>query len=365
MKQLVIIMFFLSNVTFVFGQMTIVLDNIDSKKLPDKIKTIRRYHDDILLSVCTYDTLKNEIFNYFRQYHEFFKGEKYITWITGNIYNDSGKIEKSYSLHSNAGLSVMNYEYDSLNNNTKIYTKNNDYERNDKQINTNPYFYVSDIMNIADLVEHPKILEIESTAKTSSTQEFTFDSVGNMIKQIFHNDKGYTSVYQYEYDIFNDKVFSSYCSKASYGESYSEWYYEYEHKIDGQRLFYRIIDKKQLEGKLVQSNLVQSVRIDYDQREKRRRVLDNINFFKYDEENRLIEQITYRKGELKSKYIYEYNILNQMTRNIYYDYDWHPNRIAVERDYTYDEDGKVIEEIGKQNRGGGEYIIKYQYEYYE
>ena len=365
MKQLVVIMFFLSNVTFVFGQMTIVLDNIDSKKLPNKIKTIRRYHDDILLSVCTYDTLKREIFTYFRQYNEFFKGEKYITWITGNIFDNSGKKIKSYLLHSNVGLSILSYEYDSLNNNTKIYAKNNDYERDNKQINTNPYSYISDIMNITDLVEHPKIKEIELTTKTSSTREHTFDTIGNMIKHVFYNAKGDTAVSQHEYDIYNNEVFTSYCSKASYGEIYYEMYYEYEHIFDKQLRLFGFIDEEQLKEqskpKLIQSNLVQSVRINYDWREKRKRVSDNINFFKYDEDNRLIEQITYRKGELQSKSIYEYNSLNQKTRHIFYEND----RITIERDYTYDEDGNVIEEIGKKHRGESEYTINYQYEYYK
>ena len=363
MKQLVIIMFFLSNVTCILGQITISLENIDSKKLPDKIKTIRRYHNDILLNVCTYDTLKNMVFDYYRQYHDFFNEdeERWLTMITAKIYNYSGKIEKSYSLHSNAGLSIMSYEYDSLNNKTRIYAKNNDYEFDSKCINTNSYSYISDIMNINDLVAHPKIMEIELTAKTSSTQEHTFDSVGNMTKQISHNEKGDTSVIQHEYDKYNNKVFSNYRTKVS---NY-EIYYEYEHIFDRQLPLCGFINDEQLENqpkpKLIQSNLMQSVRIDYDWREKRKRVSDNIDFFKYDEENRLIEQITYRKGELISKSIYEYNSLNLKTKH----YFWYPNRFTSESDYTYDEDGNVIEERVKNNRGEGEYTIKYQYEYYE
>ena len=132
MKHLVVAIIFIANVTFVFGQ----LNNISTaaNDLPDKIKTLQQYQDDVLLNVRTYDTLKNLVFSHYKQYvHDNWNG-KYITMITGNIYDNYGKIIKSYSLHSNAGLSILYYEYDSLGNNTKLYKRNNDYEKQDSLI---------------------------------------------------------------------------------------------------------------------------------------------------------------------------------------------------------------------------------------
>jgi len=372
MKKLVILLIFISNVTLIFGQITIALDDIDSKKLPDKIKSVRRYHNDVLLNVCTYDTSRNLLFNYYRQYHEFLKGEKWLTMITANIYNNLGKIEKSYNLHSNVGLSILSYEYDSLMNNTKINTKNNDYEKDKNLINSNPYSYISEIMSINDLVKHPKIKEIESTVKTSSTIEHFFDSIGNITKLHFKNDKGDEYIHTFEYDIYNNNIFTSYWGKTYYGENYSESYselfQEYVNIFEKQTpIIFDFFNEEQLKErpKPIKSNLVQSVKIGYNSDNKIKRIMDNIYFYKYDKENRLIEATRYFKGDLKLKIIYEYDSKNQMIRNFSYDYDWNPNRISFERTYIYDEYGNIIEETVKQHRGGGEYTIKYLYEYYK
>jgi hypothetical protein len=125
MQKLTVILIFLIFGTVAFGQLSFLPNDISKAKilLPDKIKTIRQYKGDLLLNVREYDTLKNMTFSHYKQYvHENWNG-KYITMITGNLYNDSAKIEKSYHLHSNAGLSIWYYEYDSVGNNTKCDTK--------------------------------------------------------------------------------------------------------------------------------------------------------------------------------------------------------------------------------------------------
>lgn len=355
MKQLVATIIFIANVTFVFGQLPSELPNDISKTkndLPDKIKTILQYQDDsdFLLNVRTYDTLKKIVFSYYKQYVSEYWNGKYITMITGNIYDNYGKIIKSYDLHSNAGLSICYYEYDSFGNQIKSYIKNNDYEKHDSLINQNPYYYISDIRNINGLINHPKIEEIELVAKKYLLRERTFDSIGNIIEEVSYEENGDTSAYQkYEYDENNNKIyFYNEWAKSNQWE----YYYEYEKKYS----FFG--EDSQTKSK--RSNLLQSVRIDYDWREKRKRISD-ITLYKYDNEDRLTEKILYCKGEFREKHVYEYNNLNRETKRIWYDYN--PDKIVLEKTYLYNKEGNVIEEIVNDSRTREKKVYKYRYEY--
>ena len=353
MKELITILILMSKITFVFSQLP---NDISKTKnnLPDKIKTVEQYQDDFLLNVWTYDTLKNVIFNHYKQYvHENWNG-KYLTMITGNIYNNFGRKTKSYSLHSNAGFSIYYYEYDGLGNNTKTYERNNDFEYNNQLANKNPYHYVSDIKNIDELINHSKIKEIELRAKKYLLWERTFDSVGNLMTQTFFKKNGDTSGYKRnEYDKYNNII---YFYNESSKENHWEYYYEYENKIS--------FLQEDIQTESQKSNLLQSVRVDYDWRENRKRISD-ITFFKYDDKGRLIEETKYNKGEFQTKYIYEYNEFGQVTKRVSYVYNL--DKIAVERSYLHNQEGNVIEERKKDFRNGEENVIKYRYvyEYYE
>jgi len=353
MKQLVVILILMSNLTFVFGQLPSDLPNDISKTksdLPDKIKIVRQYQDNFLLNVRIYDTLGNEIFSHYKQYvHENWNG-KYITMISASIFDDFGKAIKLYNLHSNAGLSIQYYEYDNLGNNTKTYQRNNDYEDDDDLINTNPFHYISEIKNIDELINHSKIKEIELVAKKNLCSENILDSVGNVIKEIFYKENGDSVYIRYEYDKNKNKIYSYHSGNERFSET--EYYFEYEKKYS----FF----EEDLQKEPRQSNLLQSVRIDYDWREKRKRISD-ITHYKYDNEDRLIETIEYSEGKFQAKYLYEYNDLNQITKRTSYVYNL--DKIASEETYLYNQEGNVIEETDKDFRAGKETVNKYHYEY--
>jgi hypothetical protein len=337
---------------FVFGQLTFLPNDISKEKddLPDKIKTIRQYKDDLLLNVREYDTLKNLIFSHYKQYVSEKWNGKYIIMITGNLYDNSGKVMKSFHLHSNAGLSIWYYEYDSVGNGTKLYMRDNNYEEHDSLVNTNPYYYISEIKNINDLVNLPKIIEIESVSKKYLMWEKTYDSKGNIITEVSYEENGDTSGYKrYEYDKNDNKI---YFYNEWSNENHWEYYYEYEKNFS---LF-----DEELEDNQEKCNLIQSVRVDYDWREERKRISD-ISFFKYDDVDRLIEKTKYDKGEFQDKYIYEYNTLNQVKKRISYVYNL--DEMASEKIYFYNQEGNIVKEIDEDYRSGERIVTEYRYEY--
>jgi hypothetical protein len=274
--------------------------------------------------------------------------------ITGNLYNASGKIEKSYHLHSNAGLSIWYYEYDSFGNNTKLFMRDNDYEHYDSLINTNPYRYIAEITNINELISHSKIKEIEAKAQKYLHWERTYDSIGNMLTELSFKENGDTSGYKrYEYDENNNNIyFYNEWSK----ENHWEYYYEYEKE----HAFYE--EEEETEPK--PKKLLQSVRVDFDWRENRKRISD-ITFYNYEKNDRLIEETKYKEGEFQDKYKYEYNDKGQVTKRTAYVYDL--NKIASIKSYTYNKEGNVIKEIDENFRSDKkeENEYRYEYEYYD
>ncbi|OYT15095.1 MAG: hypothetical protein B7C24_14885 [Bacteroidetes bacterium 4572_77] len=339
-----------------FGQLTFLPNDISKAKklLPDNIKTIRQYKGDLLLNVREYDTLKNLTFSHYKQYVRENWNGKYITMITANLYNDTGMLIKTYHLHSNAGLSIWYYEYDSLGNNTKLFIRNNDYEHHDSLINTNPYHYIAEITNINELASHLKIKDIERLAQKFLYWERSYDSIGNMLTELSFKENGDTSGYQrYEYDENNNKIyFYNEWSK----ENHWEYYYEYEKKY----LFFEEDAKTETKP----ANLLQSVRVDFDWRENRKRIAD-ITLYKYDENDRLIEKSKYDKGEFQDKYVYKYNEIGQVIKRTAYVYN--PNKIVSIKTYLHNKEGNVIKKTDEDFRSGekskNEY--RYIYEYYK
>ena len=356
MRKLTAILIFIIFGTAAFGQLSFLPNDISKTKklLPNNIKTIRQYKGDLLLNVREYDTLKNLTFSYYKQYVRENWNGRYITMITGNLYNESGILVKSFHLHSNAGLSIWYHEYDSLGNNIALSMRNNDYENKDSLINKNPYRYIAEITSINKLVSHPKIKEIERQAQKYLSLKRTYDSVGNMLTVLSFKENGDTSEYQrYEYDQNGNNIYL-----------YNEWskknqwecYYEYEKEYS----FFE--EKVKTESK--PAKLLQSVRVDFDWRENRKRISDII-FFKYDKNDRLIEKSKYDEGEFQYKYVYEYNELGQVIKQRVYVYN--TDTIASNETYSYNKEGNVIKEIYEnfRSREKTESEYRYEYEYYK
>ncbi|MFT7036074.1 MAG: hypothetical protein ACJA2S_004601 [Cyclobacteriaceae bacterium] len=350
MRILLTFIIVLFSVSATFAQLSFLPNDISKAKklLPENIKTIKQYKNDLLMNVREYDSLKNLTFSYYKQYVKKKWNGEYLTIIKGLLYNENGRIEKSFNLHSNAGLTIYYYEYDSMSNNTRLSLRKNDYERYDSLINTNAYHYISAITSIQQLISFPKISEIEKLATKNLLLERKYDSLGNMLKEFSFNENGDTTGYElYEYDENNNKIyFYNEWSKNNHWE----YFYEYE-KPDS--FFEESIEPDK-------TNLLQSVRVNYDWKEKRKRISD-ISLFKYDDNDRLIEKTKYNRGEFQDKYLYEYNESGQVIKRTAYVYDI--EKVASIKTYSYNEQGNVLKEIDTDFRSGEKTENEYHYEY--
>jgi len=363
MKRTAIIIILLTNLILVFGQKadTQNMQSVDTANTNRKVRFIRVFQGEKIVSVREYDTIGNLVFNY--KSDESFgnwtgKGitKEYITTIAAKIYDKQNKVLKSFFLHSNAGLSIDFYDYDDMGNNTKIFQINNDYEKNKFAINTNPYKYISEILNLNTLLNHPKIKEIERVAKKHLREENTYDSHKNVLTTRFFNEKGDTTDFELnQYDKNNNKI---YFYKRWSKNTFWEYYYEYEK--DPIRFAEDVVTDIKPEKTKEKKNLLQSVRIQFDANEQRKRITD-ITFYKYDKGDRVIEEMTYKQGEFIGKVIYEYNDHNKLIRRLTYNYDY--SNAAVEQKYFYDNNGNIIDKQEHDFRLDEKSAVKYRYEY--
>jgi len=355
MRRLIATIFMMSGVVFGFGQFsgfTGFPHPISKSNLPDKIKTIREYENDLLSSEWIFDTLRNEIFYRSISPFSFRRNDNNLILVKGYIYDNSCKVVKSFGLHSNVGLSINYYEYDSIGNCVKQYRQDNKYEYDDSMANKNPYSYISEIKSLDDILNHPKIKEIEMIAEKYLLYETAFDSIGNIVTVFTFNEQGYTTNFsRNEYDKDNDKIYS-YSGLSN--DSYTENYYEYEKEYS----FFE--NEEGIPPKFEKSNLVINLRLDYNPKEKRKRI-SYIAVDKYDRKDRLIERVFIDRGKIQSKSIYEYNNFNQITKKTTFELD----KATSEEINKYDNKGNILEKTYNNIRFGEKKVFKYQYEYYE
>lgn len=352
MKKLFLLTAFILIAKVSFGQLTFLPNDISKAKddLPENIKKITQYQGDYLLNVREYDKNFNQIFSHYKQYVSEHWNDKYLTMIKANVYDEKGLVVRSYHLHSNAGHSIYYHEYDSLGNNTKIFKKDNAYEKDDELINKNPYAYIAEIKTFQNLINHPKIKEIEATSERQLILEMLYDTSGNLVEQLFFDAQGDTSMVQkYQYDENHNTIYHYSETKGQTG-IWWEYYYEYEKEEDS------LAEKK--------DRLLQSVRVDFDRRENRPRV-SAITIYRYDDKDRLKAEIDYSDGKFESKYVYEHNNNEQVIKRLAYLYD--EDNLVSQEIYEYNPEGDVVKHIDEDYRTDERKVkeYRYTYEYYE
>lgn len=325
--------------------------SLEKTFLPDRIRRITQYTDNQLTCIWEYDTLKNLTFNYSNRIQnigESWKG-KSITIITCNLYGNDGKLTKSYFLHSNVGLSILYYVYDSLGNNVKLLVKDNSCENPDSLSNINKFDFISEIKSTIELLKQPKIIDIETKSIKYLQWEGVYDSLRNLTQEITYISSGDTSSYKkFKYDKNNNQVY--FYNKWSVQ---NQWEYYYTYRQNPFFLYAKTPSRKK-------EVLLQSVRIDYDWNEKTKKISD-VMHYKYDDKERLIEDLEYNQGEFQSKYLYQYNNRGKLRKRISYVYD--ELKIACEETYEYNKEGDLIKEIDIDHRTGKKEIINYRYTY--
>ncbi len=145
-KQLGPFIFFLLFSSAIHAQPPWMKINIrlNTDKLQKNIKRVIQLEGDQIMNIIEYDTLPNEIFNHHKQYVGEFWNGKYITMISARIFNKQGQVIKSYSGHSNAGLTILYYTHDSINNKITSYSKSIYNLPESNLVNKNPYRFLAE-----------------------------------------------------------------------------------------------------------------------------------------------------------------------------------------------------------------------------
>lgn len=327
--------------TYIFGQSKIspIEESFDTKNIPEKIKKIIQYKSDTILNIREFDSSKNLIFSHSKEYIGPYWNNKYITTIHANIYDSNNKKIKSYYLHSNVGICLDYFEYDENGFQKNVYSKNNDFEDNEDQINTNPYSFIFKIESLNDLINNEKINRIEEIATKFLQLEKEYDSIGNLISEIsFNSLYKRNNLEKFVYDNANNLIYS-YLEDSD--NNSLDFIYNYS------------------ENKLIQKLRISPIKNSISKE------VDFIEFYIYDNKNRLIEEIVYEKGKMKYKYFYEYNEINLVKKIITYLYNFEKPTI-VEK-YYYNKKRNVTKEKIYDYRSNEKIINKYSYfyEYYK
>lgn len=318
-------------------------------ELPQKIKRITQTENGEIISIKDFDLDKNLIFHYHKQMVSVFWRGKYITMIEAYKYSD-GRLLKAYHLHSNAGFSIWHYQYDSLGNNIKVFQQENDYDDQDSLINKNQYGYISKILTLNDLINHPKIKELESKSNKYLLWERSYDTLGNLCQEVTFSSNGdTTSIRRYNFDQNNNQVYFNYIWSS---EISWEYFYEYEMDISIHE------DNEPLPNQ--SAKLIQSVRLDYNKSNQNKRVSE-IRFYKYDEKNRLIEDLEFIEGQFNSKTIFQYDGNKRVREKTHYIRN--DTEIAINQVYEYNEEGDIIIESINDFRTGEKERTEFQYKY--
>ena len=319
-----------------FGQSKInqIELTFDKNSIPEKIKKITQYKSDTIINIREFDSVKNLVFSYSNEYVGENWNNKYLTTIRANIFEKNNKISKSYYLHSNAGINIDYYEYDKNGFIKQKYSRNNNFEDDEKLTNTNPYSYIFKIESISDLINNDELIRIEKIADKYLELEKEYDSVGNLIKEISFNS-------------LNQK----------------EWI-EHSFYDDDNHLIYSVSEESQNIFNFLYSynknKLSQSVRISQDKNTLLKEV-DYVMLYEYDKKDRLIKEMIIQDGQIKYKYDYKYDKAKYIKKIITYLYN--SQEPSIIQEFYYNEKGSVIKEKTKDYRTNEKNINKYFYKY--
>lgn len=163
----------------------------DKKEIPKKLKKIIQFSADTILNVIEYDNDGNEVFKYYKQYVSEKWNGKYITMITGNIF-DNGKIQKSYCFHSNTGYSSITYHYGLK----KVEIEVKEDMGSDYPTAQNAFRDIETIYSLKSLLNHPIIDVLNDSDDVSYTITREYPVVGNKIEE--YNNSKLTKTEQYD-----------------------------------------------------------------------------------------------------------------------------------------------------------------------
>lgn len=350
MKQTLIFILLLTLSNQSFGQYSDLSNDIHrpTDKIPKNLKRVIQYSDSLIFNVIEYDKSGNEILKYYRQYVGEFWNGKYITMITGNVF-ENNRIVKTYSLHSNAGFDIYSFEYDTILKQLKNFSFIKEKDLSDDKINSNPYKDIDTITTFNKLLGVRPIQVIENKSRKKLTSIEKMDSNGNLTTKTFYkpNGKKDKSSVIYEYD--------------KMGQLISEIYQDPIMKSGFKRTEHTYLENKRTK-----------TIVKYGDKDT-----SELKIFKYNTEGLLAIQYLLRSKFINErivyydfyKYSYTYNERGELIKETTSTMLTHSltlldvgDKIIEETEYFYDDNGYVIKEINHDYSSKTESTKNYRYE---
>jgi len=141
------------------------------------LRQVIRYQGGRPMDIVAYNRQGQVVFHHQKQYVGDFWPGGYITMITGYVY-EGERMSRVYELHSNAGFKIKDYSYPWLGWQVQEYARRNTCDPETELKNHNRFRYIEAITSWKQLVEHPKIQELETRGvkRLLNTRTFGLDS---------------------------------------------------------------------------------------------------------------------------------------------------------------------------------------------
>lgn len=307
------------------GKENLFRNNISDTTLKG-IKKITQIYSDTILNILEFDTKGRVIFKYAKSYmHEYWNG-KYVTYITANFYENEF-LRKTYHLYSNVGFNIIEFSnFNSKGEALRADVKEHSGVKNDNinsnildsvatvgegSINSNIYRAIDTILSFNQLLKFSKIKEMERLKK-------------------------FTCVINRKYKFFTNEVVDEYDFLNSLKDDYN------------------VVFKFDKNGNLVQCQN---------------------EYWKYDNQSRMVETSYVSKNDTSLKHIYKYGktflpdkiivgevqyLKTYKNLKLVSEQEYKGNLFMRSNDYVYNTLGLIIEERIREFENSS--LKKYQYE---
>jgi hypothetical protein len=158
----------------------------DTRHIPAGLRKMVQYQRDTIMNILEFDQRGRLVFKYYKQYEGKYLNGLYLTMLSANVYEGS-RLVKHYELHSNAGLQVWYYEPSWTGMKLNCYHKENDYDQDTAHLNGNAFRFVEKITSWLELLNHPKVTELEKVSEKRLVEQIIYNKKGLIDERKYYN----------------------------------------------------------------------------------------------------------------------------------------------------------------------------------
>jgi len=150
------------------------------------LQRVIQYDGNVPLRVSEYDPQGKLLFHHYKDEMGDYWPGKYLTMITAHVYQGE-QLMRTSDLHSNVGLSIWDYEYSWLGRRVRVYLREDSYDP-EREVNTNPYRYITQIQSFSQLRAHPQVQLLERKGVKRLIKEYIYGP-DQLIHQVTYWDE--------------------------------------------------------------------------------------------------------------------------------------------------------------------------------